>query len=370
MLKNNDKITNGQMSAIIINIILGVGILSLPRILVESLKTDGWVLVIVGGLLSITFVVIITKLSQMFPGKTIVEFGRGLVTPPISAIFSITYLAYFFVLGSFVVRVFGEMVKMYLLPKTPIEFIIISILIVCTYLARAGIEAIGKFSVILIPIVIVPIFLMGVILLPNMDFTNVLPVFQFKLTDLIKGIPDVFFSFAGFEVILLFVAYVEKPQKAIKYNAIAILIVTVLYMYAFLTNIFVFGEAELTHLIWPSMSLMETIDFPGAFIENVQGVVMGQWVLIVFSTLTPVLYGSALILCKLFKGKEHNYFVLPMVPIMFILSLVPQNIAETYEYINQAMYYLGAAVTIVIPILLLIVALLKKGKKKGGMSNG
>ncbi|WP_202708166.1 GerAB/ArcD/ProY family transporter [Sporosalibacterium faouarense] len=370
MMKIDNKITSGQLMAIIVNTIIGVGILSLPRDLVEALKTDGWILVLISGLLAIGSVTLITILVMKYPGKTVTEFGRNLITTPISDFCSILFLIYLLIFSAFVVRIFGEIVKMYLLRNTPIEFIIITMLITVAYIARAGIEAIGKFCVLVLPIVVIPIFFMGFVLLPELDFSNLLPVFKFKITDLLKGIPSTVFSFAGFEVILLFNAFVERPKKTLKYNLIGMVLIIFVYLFVFLISVMVFGVIETTHLIWPSMSLMEVIQFPGAFLENVQGVVMAQWVVLVFSTLAPLIYGSALIFDKLFRGNEHKYYVFPLMPIIFVLALVPDNIATAYDYIGKSTNILGTFVILVLPLLLLVVSLFKKNNKKGAVKNG
>lgn len=370
MIKSNDKITNGQMLAIVINTIIGVGILSLPRVLAEELKTDGWILLVTSGVIVIGLVVIITMLVKKYPNKTVIEFSREIINTPISVIYSAIYIAYILVFVAFVVRIFGEIVKMYLLPQTPIEIIIISMLLVSTYLARAGVEAIGRFSVLITPLVILPVLLIGVILIPDMDFTNVFPVFQFEIIDLVKALPDTVFSFVGFEIILLLTAFIDKPEKSLKCNLGAIIAVMVIYIYVFFITLLVFGQKELTHLLWPSISLMETIEFPGAFLENIQGIVMAQWVIVVFTTLTPLLYGAALIISKTLKAKEHNYYVLPLIPIIFILALIPDNLPQSYDYITKAGYYLGGFVLIVIPVTLYIGSLLRKNKRKGASKNG
>ncbi len=370
MIVNNEKISNGQMFAIIINSTIGVGILSLPRLLAEGMGTDGWILVVISLVIVILLTLMITFTAKLFPGKTMVEFGRELVTTPISDIFSIIYFIYLVVFAAFVVRIFGEIVKMYLLSKTPIEFIIISMLFVVAYLSRGGIESIAKISVLLIPVILFPVLFMSFVLLPDMDFTNILPMFKFSIKDVTSNIIDVFFSFAGFEIILFYTAFVEKPNKAIKYNLVAVIIIAAIYLIVFLLALFTFGEIEITHQIWPSISLMETVDFPGAFIENVQGFFMAQWTLVIFSTLISFVFGASLILCKLFRANEQKYFVLPLIPIVYILSLIPDNIAASYDYVSQATYYLGTLAIIIIPILLFISVIIKKRNRKGEADNG
>ncbi len=67
-----DRITTSQAVVIIVNYILGTGILTLPRASVEKVKTpDVWLSVILGGILAMVSGVIMVKLSQQFPEKNI-----------------------------------------------------------------------------------------------------------------------------------------------------------------------------------------------------------------------------------------------------------------------------------------------------------
>lgn len=366
----NDKISNGQMLAITVSTVIGVGILSLPRVLADAAGTDGWILLIIAGLLAGVMMTIITIVTAKFPNKTAVEFGRNLLTTPISDFISFLYFIYLIIFVAFVVRIFAEIVKMFLLTQTPTEVIIITMLLATAYLSREGIEGIGKMAVLLLPIIIIPIFLMLIVLLPELDPTNILPVFKLDITKLPMGILDSIFAFAGYDLLLLFMCFNNEPKKALKYNLGAIGIITGVYLLVFFIVIMVFGKTETIHLIWPSMSLTEVVQFPGAFIENVQGIVMAQWTLVAFTTLAPLLYGSALIMSKLFRANEHKYFVLPIIPIIYILSLVPDNLVTAYDYVTQATNYLGVFIVIIMPIVLFIITLFKKDPQKGGAKNG
>lgn len=78
MIRPNDRITTPQAAVILANILLGVGILTLPRLLADTMKTpDGWITVIVGGILAFGFGLIMVRLSQRFPGKTFLNTAKS-----------------------------------------------------------------------------------------------------------------------------------------------------------------------------------------------------------------------------------------------------------------------------------------------------
>lgn len=367
MIGKNDRISNFQMMILLVNTIIGVGTLSLPSTLAMKLNTGGWILLLISGFLVSILAIIITKLMQMYPGKTLVEIGRELIGIPLNNIIMAVFIIYLLGTSAFLVRIFAEVIKMFLLLNTPTEIIIITMLLTTSYIARCGIEPITRITLIITPIVFIPLFFIAVILLQDVDFTNLLPLFRFSVTDVIKAIPASFFSYGGFEFILIYMAFIEKPKGAAKYNVFAIVIVAVSYIFMFIITLTSFGITVLKDQLWPLLSLMKTIEFPGAFIENVDGVVMAIWVLLVFTTLAPVLYMKALIMGKVFRLKEHKIFVLPLIPIVFILSLIPDNLVQVYKYMEIFIYFFGTFSSVIVPIVFYIIAIFKN--KRGAHSN-
>lgn len=363
MIGKDNKVSNLQISILLINTIIGVGILSLPRTLAEIIGTSGWVSIVTSGLIVMVLVFVIMKIMEMYEGKSIFEISKELIGTALTYMIMIIFVIYNIGVASFVVRIFSEVVKLLLLHSTPIHVVIITMLLAASYATRCGIETMTRFTLIIIPFLIVPVLIISIVLIPDLDYSNLLPLLRFNATQLVKSIPTSLFSFSGFELLLIYMAYSEKPKSGLKYNLISIVIVIAIYMIYFLVSIARFGLAGLKVQIWPLLSLTKTVEIPSAFIENLDGVVMAIWVLIAFTTLMSYLYSASLLTSKLFKAKEHKYFVLPLVPIVYIISLIPQNVAQVYKYIDIFIYTLGGFFVVILPILFLILA---KFKKKGG----
>ncbi len=364
MIGKDNKVSNLQISILLINTIIGVGILSLPRTLAESMGTSGWISIIINGLIVMVLVSIIVKLMEMYKGKNIFEISQELIGTVLTYIVMTFFAIYNIVLASFVVRVFSEVVKLLLLYSTPIHFVIITMLLVATYTIRCGIETMARFTLIILPFLIIPVVVISIVLIPDLDYSNLLPLFRFNATQLIKSIHTAFFSFSGFELLLIYMAYSEKPKSVLKYNLISVAVVIAIYVIYYLVSIARFGAAGLKVQIWPLLSLTKTVEIPSAFIENLDGVVMAIWVLIAFTTLMSYLYSASLLTSKLFNVKEYKYFVLPLVPVTYIISLVPQNIVQVYKYIDIFVYIFGGFFAVIIPILFLILAKFKKKEEK------
>lgn len=361
------KISAYQLGILIIVTVVGVGILTLPRNVVEIANTDGWILILVAGAVTIGISLVINTLANKFPNETIIEYSRDLAGYPLSILIGIILILYYIIFAAFSVRIFGEVLKMYLLPNTPIEIIIITFLITTIYLVRSGLEGIVRFYEIIIFIMFIPYFIALFTGTSNLDYSNILPSFQIPPISILTGTLQVIFSFIGFEAVFLFIPFVSDRKNMKKTLIIVMSIITFIYLISTIIVLASFGSHEIQTLIWPLMAYIKSIQVPGAFIEQLEGVIMTIWVLFIFTTLGTIYFSPAFLLTRLTKTKEHKIFVIALLPIIYILSLQPDNVAQIYDWLGVFSMYAGTLVVIIIPIFLLILA---KIRKKGLKSNG
>lgn len=363
---NNDKITPKQMSTIIISTLIGIGILSLPRGVVEEAGPDGWLLIILGaiGALGVSFIMI--RLGALFPGQTAVEYSQTLLSMPVGIVVSFGFALYFIFFSAFEARVFAEILKQFLLYKTPTEVIVITMLLTSAYLVRCGIEVIGRVAEIVVPLILFPYIIVVLPIIPNMDLTNFLPFMKTPPLRILLGTTTVVTAYLGFETILLFYPFINKPRYTARAMFTGITTVMVFYLFTTVVNIAVFGVSEIKHLIWPAFTLLRIVDIPGAFVQNVHGVMMAIWVVSIFFTLSVFYFSGTLIVSKIIRVKDHSFLVLPLVSVIYFLALIPDNIAQVYDQLDALSMYLGIPYGFVIPIILFVIAKLRgfKGEKR------
>src|SRR5690625_2019706 len=69
--KESFQVSGTEMAVTLIAVLMGTGILTLPRVLSERMDTpDGWLSVIISGLLFMILVFLYVRLQRHFPGKT------------------------------------------------------------------------------------------------------------------------------------------------------------------------------------------------------------------------------------------------------------------------------------------------------------
>jgi spore germination protein len=364
---DNDKISSTQVWMFVVLTMIGIGIFTLPRAVAEAAGTDGWIATILGGLLGLLDFYIMSRLVIKFPEDTMVEVARKVLGKylalPVVAIFWI----YLLLSTAGMLRIFGEVIKMTLLNRTPLEVIVITMIIVTLILVRCGLEVIARFD----QAVFYVLFLTSVLGLGfaviQADFTNILPFMRTPPIKFLSGAYQTIYTYAGFEMILLISPYVKEPKKVFRAGVTAFAIVIPTYVAAVLFSFGFFKLEALKKLMWPTMALIRAIEVPGSFIENLEGIIITQWVLFSYTSIIAYVFGLALIPQRIMKKKEFKYFIPLVLPLTYMLAMLPDNIIEAYDYLNKSILYAGAPALLVIPPLLLVTASIRKlGVKKSG----
>jgi len=354
-----NKLSSKQIRALVVSTAVGIGILTLPNRIAIANGNDGWITIILSGLLVIPIIMVMDRIFKMYPNKDFFTIGREVLGKWVFNIFLIIFFIYFIVLMSNIVRSLGELIKAFLLETTPVEVLIISFVLVTSYIARDNIQIIGRAAYFIYPLILSFVIFLFLVILPEIDFTNVLPVFQSDFSKIPKGIEIAFFSYMGYEILLFALPYAEKKEDNLRASLTGLGIVILIYTLIFLLTLAQYGVHSLRRQTFPTLSLVKEVDLPGYFIENLDGLVMAFWVLIVFSTMAAFYYASGIVLSQLFNTKDHGLFILPIAPIVYIISLIPRNVITLYDSLGRYTNYLGFVTIVVMPFVIYFIGLFK-----------
>jgi spore germination protein len=365
MITNNDKISPYQISMIVIMTIIGVGVFNFVQAVAKFGGNDGWLIIAGMGLAHILLAFIIIKLNCRFPGKTFPEYIQKVIGVIPGKILVLAISCYILINLAYEVREFTEVAKMFLLPRTPTEIIIFTLILVCAYVVRGGVESVARMVEATFPILFIPFFL---VLLPgfsNLDLTNLLPLGRdlgTKVTDLMPHAPH---AFRGIEYILFYIGFVEKPQRAFKPVAWGLLFVTGFYTLVCIICLSAFGAKSVSTTIWPLLNYIRNINIPGLFIERLDGVILSLWVLTVFTTIITGFFIVTYSFSKILNTKEQKQYALPLMIVIYYLALQPAGLAELYQWGAWMFKYVSTIFIYVIPVVALAIAALRRlGVKK------
>ncbi|MDD4727100.1 MAG: endospore germination permease [Tissierellia bacterium] len=359
-MNNKYKISHIQLRGLIVSTSVGVGVLSQSGHLSEIMGNSGWIAIMLTWLLIIPLFAIYNKIFELYPGKDIFQIGREVFGRLIFTILIAIVLADYILTLALITRNLAELIKIFLLQTTPLEVLLISFILASSYIACSEIEVIARASYFMYPLIILFAVIIVLISLPRADFTRILPLFQTDIPSILKGVKDNFFSFIGFEVVLFAIPFLEKKENAFKSEVMGITTVMIIYVALYIMAISHFSMAQMTSIVYPILMLIRQLDLPGFFLENLDGLVIAFWVIVVFSTVAPIYYASGKIAANIFGVKKHKYFILMLIPVIYIIAMIPDNFIELLQDVSRYHNILAFIAIVVIPTIILIAALIRK----------
>ncbi|BAH41266.1 putative spore germination protein [Brevibacillus brevis NBRC 100599] len=364
----NDRITTSQTAVIIINFILGAGILTLPRISVEKAKTpDVWISVIIGGLLAMLAGIIIVKLSQRFPEKTFFEYSQEIAGEWVGRMLSLLIICYFCMTSSLQVRSMAEVTTFYLLEKTPMWAIVMVFLWVALYLVIGGINCLARMLEIILPITVLFFLVVSLMSIKIFEIDHLRPVLGLGWKPVFDGIKPTALAYTGFEIMMIIVVYMRQPNKGVKAVVVGISASLIFYL---MTVVMVIGAFSIDGVVtrtWPTIDLIRSFEITGLLFERFESLLLVLWIMQIFSTFTLAYYSAALGLAQLFK-KNMEPFLFGLLPVIYIITMTPKEINSVFalgDFVGDAAFFLFG----VMPLLLLIISGWKVGKHEAKSSS-
>lgn len=365
VLNNKDIISSYGLFATLVVTIIGVNVFSYPNELTNLVGGDGWLVILLSGIIAYILISFICKAEKNNGYSHIYEILENRFGKIIAILvgLELTWYSTFFI--SMGLRTFTEEIKMYLLEQTPTEFIFLVTILVGTYLVRGEIDNLIKFNEISFWLMFIPVILVLIFSIYDVDFTNILPAFNNPPNSYAKGIITSINRFMGFQILFLIIPFVKDKKSINKVARKSIWFVVVFYVAVFILTVGVFGQNQTKILLWPAITMVKYINIPGSFIERWEGIIMSIWIIFYFTTFTNHYYFASDLLKKILKFKDIKLSAAIIVPFIYLIALYPKNIAEAYVLTSKYSPIFFLINLIILPIALLLVS----SSKKGGNGN-
>jgi spore germination protein len=348
-------------------------VLSLPREITRITGTDTIWVILVAGVVTWLLIMLLSWLTYRFPRLSIVQFapeilgfgqkkraGKWLSVPFWLA------LASFWVIGIAVItRVFSEAVLTTILPNTPVEAIMLTVLITGAIAAGSDLGTVAKYNELLLPFSFLPFFFMVFALLERGELTNLLPLGQISWWHVGKGILSAAYAYSGYKVILMFSGFYQQPERAWKAHSLAVLGVTFSFWYITVTSLSVFGTEELNRIFLPVLESIKEVQVQVMILDRIEAGILAIWLLVVFTSVANLYAALVEMIMQVFKLKERvrRWVAFAVIPVVYFLSVIPRNVQELSIYMEWT-GWAGMSLSFVIPAVLLTIALIRKKRGK------
>ncbi|MBZ9685036.1 spore germination protein [Clostridium estertheticum] len=361
-MKDKKIIEDFGLFTTIVVAIVSIGTFSCPKEVIDKVGSDAWIVTLIGGVVIFLLLYLIYMVIKKNDFEDLTNILQNNFGKFLGGVFAITFAIYSIFIVALGMREFVEVIKLFLLRQTPTEFILMITILTGTYLVRGEIGDLVKFNEISFWIMFIPAFVVLILTAVNADFTNLLPVLNNKPADYFRASRYILFCFGGIEIAYLILPYVKNKNNSSRVLKKSIMFVTFFYLIVIILVLAVFSKMQSRILLWPTISMIRSLDIPGTFIERWEGIVMALWVLFYFTTFVNTYFFSSEIVKNVFKLKDIKLSSLLIMPIIYVIALYPENIAEIYtlQFETTPVILTAIFVFVLLPILILFI-----GKVKG-----
>ncbi|TSB47066.1 GerAB/ArcD/ProY family transporter [Alkalicoccobacillus porphyridii] len=354
-----DPLSPFQFTVLIINVMLGVGFLILPRRITVSLDSaEGWITLLYSGSIFLIAVLLIFFYFYKHKVGDIVEYTQLAFPSILSKVICILLVLYFSSLAGYEAVAMSEMVRFFLLETTPQMLVVFIILALGAYLASSSFNSLVRVCVFFLPFCLVVVFFIFVLGVREINMNNLLPIFHNGFAPFTRGFFSNSISFLGLESILILTAFTTAQTKRVRAAVIGISFTTILYALTYILVVGTLSFQEVKTLTWPTISFIQTFSIHGIFFERLDSFLLSTWILQFFTICSINLFNCCYILEKLFSIRPI-VSCLFIVPIAYFVAYIPADSTEIF-LLGNIVSQSGFVILTALPFVCFIIVSIKK----------
>ena len=359
---NNNRIGFVESISLTLIVIISHILLNLPNEILGSTASSGPLNVIYITILALILFLVFNKLFSPFQGKDILDVAEFVGGNILKKVVSIIYTLYFIFVCGILLLNFANTLKTVYLQDMPTSLICLVFILIALIANQFGFKNVSRVNAIILPFIVVAIliifFALSVRFVPERFF----PVLGYGVNNtFILGATNVF-AF-GEIILLLLMRSSYKDPKDVKRNGLTSVISSGIILFLSVTSlILIFPFATGGEGILSIYMITRSIQF-GTFFQRVDAFFILIWVLTFFSYLSVVFAFILRITNKNLRMQKSNIPTFIIGLGVFIVTLIPQNIAQIRFAENVIYKYACLIIVFGMSFVILLLGYLKKNKK-------
>lgn len=335
---------------------VGVGILSLPRMISEAAEHSGWMAIPIAGLVVQLALWMMVVLMRRFDPLDLYDILRLLFGKFVGNLLGFLFAFYCLTACGLVVRTYVEVVQTWLFPTTSTPVFYWLLVVPVVYLGLTNPRVLGRFSIIAFLSTIWMTLLM-IIPIREIDYGYYLPIFDITASSLFQAALATAHSVSGFEVLLVFYPFIQNKKKALKIMSVGIWFTISIYLFVTLIAFGFYSQGQLQTIILPTVHMLQIVQLP--MIERIEHIGIAVWSFLVVSTAASYTWAGGRFIRNWERLQKYTPWLL-MAPLT-ILAIWPREVFEL-QNLSLIFGYTGGSIALFLPPLLLLTAKIR-GKK-------
>ena len=359
---NNNRIGFVESISLTLIVIISHILLNLPNEILGSTASSGPLNVIYITILAVILFLVFNKLFSPFQGKDILDVAEFVGGNILKKVVSIIYTLYFIFVCGILLLNFANTLKTVYLQDMPTSLICLVFILIALIANQFGFKNVSRINAIILPFIVVAIliifFALSVRFVPERFF----PVLGYGVNNtFILGATNVF-AF-GEIILLLLMRSSYKDPKDVKRNGLTSVILSGIILFLSVTSlILIFPFATGGEGILSIYMITRSIQF-GTFFQRIDAFFILIWVLTFFSYLSVVFAFILRITNKNLRMQKSNIPTFIIGLGVFIVTLIPQNIAQIRFAENVIYKYACLIIVFGMSFVILLLGYFKKNKK-------
>lgn len=328
---------------------LGIGVFYSPTVVAKYVNAGGWIVAIITGIIIFFIMYVIYSLMKSNDYDDLVIILKNIYGGVLGRVISLVYSIMMIIALAISLRVFSEVITMFLLPNTPTEVILVTLIFIGMYLTRGGLVNVVHFNEIAFWIMIIPMIASFLLTLSITDFTNLLPVFTASPKRYMQGTFELLFLMNGFSMAFILIPYVKEKEKVPKILRRSSTFLAVFYGITFILVGAALSVGQVRNNIFPTITMLQSVTSRSGFLERWDSLIMAIWVIFYFTAFANTYYFSSYIVKHVFNIKDIKIASIIFIPIVYIAALFPDSVVDVRN-INLGFVRIGFISTLFVVI--------------------
>ncbi|MET3576147.1 endospore germination permease [Bhargavaea ullalensis] len=365
-MKETERISAYQFGVLVFFFTTGTSILAVPAVLAEKSGQDAWLAAVAGTLAGMVIIALYGVLARCYPGMSLFEAMEWVLGRWIGKVMVAVFIVVMMNYASSLLYYLGAFLQTEMLPNTPMPALNLLMLAAVLLGLFLGLETIARASEIFIVMYFLFLFLLFILLLPEIKVENIRPVFEHGAGTIARASFPLIEVFALNTVTMLVIYSVSTNSEkgAGRSMLVGSAISAAVIILLTLLCVTVLGGDNTAKQQYPGYELAKRIDI-GNFIQRIESTMAFLWLITLFFKTSIYLYAATLGTSRLFGTGNYRTFILPLGTMAFLLSLTLfPSIIEFKEWRATVGVKLSILSGIVIPLLLAAVYVIRRKQLK------
>lgn len=359
------KIDGRQATYLLINVIVTEGLLFVPSATFALTRQDAWLANLFALLIGLLMAWTWARLSQHFPGKTLFEYLPFLFGPVWGKLLGFWYLVGWTQASADMLRGTTSLLVGIFMYNTPLTVFVVAIALLSTYIVYSGLENMARVNQLFMPASLILVIAIFLLVLPEMNFQNLLPVFDTGLLFVVKGSLPPTYLMGHIILLSMLSPYLNRPQETLQIGAKSI------FASFFFFELLTIGLGATFSPLWagsnlsPFLALARMIHLAN-FLERLETVLLVIWITAGAIKVASYHWVQALGLAQLLRLQSYRPLVIPWGIFTAVLAIWSHpDIVRLFNFLYYFKSFYDLHYLLLLPVLFLLITRCKgKGSQR------